>query len=320
IINWLSYCQFMIAGLAKLELTRWRIYMPRAGGQTEIIRQFAKIVDDIISSGRPARTPAAVPVVEKVPEAVPFVREVPVVPITARKAAAPTVAPTEPATVIMRTPTAKVVLPDNSEIPITEKAKTLGREDFGDRIPQELLRFISRQHLIVGLEDRKYYATDTHSSNGSKINKVTMKNNEKYELKDGDLIVLGEVLTLVFRNGDTPSQAPVNIKSSVKKEEIVSETEPQVLSEDNVGTSQESSAAATPAAPPKPSLAAQVSLLREEKKGESRYYIYQGPGREAALEFLNSLKPITEFYVYHIVETPEGNFGRDKDGVYQEKT
>ncbi|MHB8105303.1 MAG: hypothetical protein ACYDG5_07185, partial [Dehalococcoidales bacterium] len=42
-----TYCQFMIAGLAKLELTRWRIYMPRAGGQTEIIRQFAKIVDDI---------------------------------------------------------------------------------------------------------------------------------------------------------------------------------------------------------------------------------------------------------------------------------
>jgi hypothetical protein len=82
----------------------------------------------------------------------------------------------------------------------------------------------------------------------------------------------------------------------------------------------EPSAAAATVTPRKPSSASLVSFSRQEKKGESRYHIYRGPSREAALEFLKSLQPITEFLVYHIVETPEGNFGRDKDGIYREKT
>lgn len=66
--------------------------------------------------------------------------------------------------------------------------------------------------------------------------------------------------------------------------------------------------------------ASQVSFSHKEKKGESTYHIYRGPSKEAAIEFLKTLKPITQYYVYHIVETPEGNFGRDKDGIYQERT
>lgn len=47
------------------------------------------------------------------------------------------------------------------------------------------------------------------------------------------------------------------------------------------------------------------------------YEVYRGAHKEAALAFLTS-KPVSKAYHYLIVETPDGYWGRDKDGVYQE--
>lgn len=47
------------------------------------------------------------------------------------------------------------------------------------------------------------------------------------------------------------------------------------------------------------------------------YRIYRADSASAAKQFLTQ-NPVTRKYLYWIVETPEGNFGRDIDGIYQE--
>jgi hypothetical protein len=66
-----------------------------------------------------------------------------------------------------------------------------------------------------------------------------------------------------------------------------------------------------------PAAAFPVSFVRTEKKGEFKYHIYRGPGKEAALAYLKTL-PLPKKLEYHIVETPEGNFGRDVTGMFEE--
>ena len=460
-----TYCQFKITNVGESELKKWRIYLPKIGSLPGKIRQFARLVD--ANSARPAQAPgfvpavpAAIPVVATRPAAKPTATppgptaipltaarppEIPAVPTTARKVEAPIAVPAAPPTVVFPSIDARIVLPDNSEIQITEKTRPVGRNDFIKYVSSEVLKFLSREHILIEFEEGKYHIVDTDSSNGTKVNGILLKSGEKYELKDGDCIILGEVLTLVFRTGDAPLKArppvPQEVQPEVEKEEVQpeavkEEVQPEavkeevdvdvkkpVLSGDNVGTRmdtfskassywisfmssgsvppfvcykfpgreeslegfsslsfikqasdtgefitlvptlyygfyevepglwevlicgdtltrdmyqeavekltraggtlkdrKEPSAAETPVSSGNPSLAAQVSLTRQENKGEYRYHVYHGPSREAALEFLKSLQPVTELYVYHIVETPDGNFGRDKDGIYREKT
>jgi HEAT repeat protein len=47
------------------------------------------------------------------------------------------------------------------------------------------------------------------------------------------------------------------------------------------------------------------------------YLVFKAPNKQAAMTFLRS-KPTPQPLCYLIVETPDGNWGRDKDGVYQE--
>jgi len=60
-----------------------------------------------------------------------------------------------------------------------------------------------------------------------------------------------------------------------------------------------------------------VTYQSTDKNGPNTYEVYSGPDAETAKEFLKS-KPVTESLYYVIVETPEGNYGRDKDGIYKE--
>ena len=48
------------------------------------------------------------------------------------------------------------------------------------------------------------------------------------------------------------------------------------------------------------------------------YEVYRAPSKEAALAFLNT-KKVTKKLYYIVVETPEGNWGLDITGIYQEK-
>ncbi|KIF76700.1 hypothetical protein QR77_28235 [Streptomyces sp. 150FB] len=55
------------------------------------------------------------------------------------------------------------------------------------------------------------------------------------------------------------------------------------------------------------------------KKGEGSYIIFQGSDTEKAKRYLLDLPPVEEELFYYVVETPDGNWGRDIDGLYLEK-
>ena len=60
-----------------------------------------------------------------------------------------------------------------------------------------------------------------------------------------------------------------------------------------------------------------VVFLREDKDNTNIWVVYQAPSKADATDFL-STQNITRPAYYVVVETPEGNFGKDKDGLYQE--
>jgi hypothetical protein len=47
------------------------------------------------------------------------------------------------------------------------------------------------------------------------------------------------------------------------------------------------------------------------------YEVHRGPDAASAREFLAG-KQVSKPHHYVIVETPQGNYGRDKDGIYKE--
>ena len=100
------------------------------------------------------------------------------------------------------TPTAvraKLILPDNREILLTEAARWLGRSDFDRVVAADDLGYISRRHLWIGLENGKYYVEDKDSANDTKLNGDEIKGKGKQELKDDDRIEIGKVATITFR-------------------------------------------------------------------------------------------------------------------------
>ncbi len=71
-----------------------------------------------------------------------------------------------------------------------------------------------------------------------------------------------------------------------------------------------------------PTAGGNAALIRYTKTikgndGVSTYEIYTGPDKASAFAFLSG-KTVTRRYYYIIVDTPEGSFGRDRVGFYQE--
>ncbi|WP_409199899.1 hypothetical protein [Methanobrevibacter sp. DSM 116169] len=64
-----------------------------------------------------------------------------------------------------------------------------------------------------------------------------------------------------------------------------------------------------------------VKFLKKESKndafGENVWEVYSAPNKESAIAFLEG-KVVSKNFYYIVVETPEGNFGRDINGFYQE--
>ena len=60
-----------------------------------------------------------------------------------------------------------------------------------------------------------------------------------------------------------------------------------------------------------------VFSREEEARGQFKYKIYKAQNKDDAIAFL-SLQKVTKKMFYIVVETPEGNFGRDVDGIYEE--
>ncbi|ONH27290.1 hypothetical protein [Pseudofrankia asymbiotica] len=56
----------------------------------------------------------------------------------------------------------------------------------------------------------------------------------------------------------------------------------------------------------------------DTKSSGAVFHVHRGPNREAALAFLRE-RPVREKLVYQIVETPQGNVGRDLIYIFEEK-
>lgn len=101
---------------------------------------------------------------------------------------------------------AKLLLPNNNEIALTEAIKMIGRSDFERVLSSESLKYISRVvadqgkfHLRTSFENGKFYIEDVNSANGTKLNGADIKGKGKQELKDNDKIEVAEVTTLTFK-------------------------------------------------------------------------------------------------------------------------
>jgi DNA polymerase IIIc chi subunit len=71
----------------------------------------------------------------------------------------------------------------------------------------------------------------------------------------------------------------------------------------------------------KPQKRGKVVFVREDRKFNGRvtfvYRIHKGPDAETAKAFLEQ-NPVTKQHYYLVVETPQGNYCRDIDGMYTE--
>jgi hypothetical protein len=78
-----------------------------------------------------------------------------------------------------------------------------------------------------------------------------------------------------------------------------------------------------PAPPAGPASPEDVVFVKEERKPTklgseiATYRIHKGPDEASARAFLER-HPVTREFLYLVVETPEGSFGRDIQGIYEE--
>lgn len=86
----------------------------------------------------------------------------------------------------------------NKEIKITKIEETFGREYFFDSIPDHDLQYIGRQHFKIITLDDGLYIDDQNSENGTKLNGEEIKGLGKRKLKDGDEILVADVLKMRY--------------------------------------------------------------------------------------------------------------------------
>jgi pSer/pThr/pTyr-binding forkhead associated (FHA) protein len=104
-----------------------------------------------------------------------------------------------PATVLAPGSQAKLVLPDNREIAINRAVNSIGRQDFGQTLSPEELKYVSRQQMLIRSEGDHYYVEDRNSANHTKVNGLDIRNQGSQEIRDGDRIDVADTLALTFR-------------------------------------------------------------------------------------------------------------------------
>ncbi|MFJ8827801.1 hypothetical protein ACIREE_39475 [Streptomyces sp. NPDC102467] len=75
----------------------------------------------------------------------------------------------------------------------------------------------------------------------------------------------------------------------------------------------------SPTQPPGAPDGSPVQYVGTEQQPRAIYHIYRGPDREQALAFLRST-PVAEPLIYLVVETPQGNVGRDLVCLFDERS
>ena len=95
--------------------------------------------------------------------------------------------------------TPRLIMPDNTEVSLSEGIRFMGRSDFERILPPDRASYISRQHLAIGFASGSYYVEDAGSGNGTKLNGRDLKGKGSQWLKDGDQIDVGGVAIFVFK-------------------------------------------------------------------------------------------------------------------------
>lgn len=97
-----------------------------------------------------------------------------------------------------RTALAKLILPNNHEIKITEDQKVFGREDFVGVIPLDDLLVIGRRHFKIVRTDDGVYMEDMKSKNGTMLNGEEIRGLGRRKLGDGNEILVAKVLRMRY--------------------------------------------------------------------------------------------------------------------------
>ncbi len=103
--------------------------------------------------------------------------------------------------------TAKLVLPDNSTISLQSSGRWIGRSDFTGQVSESVIQQISREHLFITMENGSFYCEDRSSTNGTRLNGQEISGTGRHVLKEGDTLVLGDIITVHFQ-GPVRTTAP----------------------------------------------------------------------------------------------------------------
>ncbi|MGB8706569.1 MAG: FHA domain-containing protein [Dehalococcoidia bacterium] len=93
----------------------------------------------------------------------------------------------------------KLLMPDNTEVPLSGGIRFMGRTDFERIVPPDRASYISRDHFVIGFASGSYYIEDAGSGNGTKLNGRKIEGIGSQWLRDGDQIDVAGVVTLVFK-------------------------------------------------------------------------------------------------------------------------
>lgn len=107
---------------------------------------------------------------------------------------------TLPATTpVIETASAKLAMPDGSDILLASNTRSFGRHDFEKSMPHDNVSYISRQHFNIWYENDQYYIEDRSSTNSTKVNGADIKGTGRHALADGDVIELAGKLSITFK-------------------------------------------------------------------------------------------------------------------------
>ena len=93
---------------------------------------------------------------------------------------------------------ARLKLSDNREISLVKGAQWIGRDNLNGIVSEDSVTYISRRHLIIRFENGQYYVEDQGSTNGTRFNGTEIKGKGKFELNNGDLIEVADVVVFSF--------------------------------------------------------------------------------------------------------------------------
>jgi hypothetical protein len=93
---------------------------------------------------------------------------------------------------------AKIVLPDGSEIQLAKNSRVLGRSDLARALSLDELGLISRRHFEVKAEDEQFYIEDLSSANGTRLNGEDISGQGQVGLNNDDVIEPAGAIQLKF--------------------------------------------------------------------------------------------------------------------------